>query len=57
MVTKETSQISQNVSKGLKDAVEKELIKKAKLGQYAIVQKDGKTVRILASALINDTKN
>ena len=36
----------------LRKAVKEELIRKAKLGQYAIVSINGKTVRVKASTLI-----
>ncbi len=40
----------------LKKAVRKELEKKAMLGQYAIIDRDGKPVRVKASELIKDSK-
>ncbi len=42
------------IEKESQNSVKKELIKKAKLGQYAIVQKNGKTIRILASELLKE---
>ena len=39
----------------LKKAVRKELEKKALLGQYAVIDRDGKPVRVKASELIKDS--
>jgi len=38
----------------LKKAVRNELEKKAKLGQYAVIDRDGKPVRVKASELIKE---
>ncbi len=54
MVAKNNSKMFNDAGIALQDAVKKELIKKAKLGQYAIVQKNGKTIRILASELLKE---
>ncbi len=40
--------------KALKVAVHEELLKKSKLGQYAIVERNGKPCRILASEIIKE---
>ena len=44
--------ITRQISESLKKAVRKELQKKAKLGQYAVIDRDGKPVRVKASELI-----
>ena len=46
--------VTRQVTKSLKKAVRKELEKKAKLGQDAIVARDGKPVRVKASELIKE---
>lgn len=40
--------------KSLQKAVRNELVRKAKLGYYAIVERDGKPVRVKASELIKE---
>ena len=49
MTTKETHNMALAGLKCLKKAVRKELEKKALLGQYVIINKDGKSCRVLAS--------
>jgi hypothetical protein len=48
MSTKKISERSEATWNCLKEAVYNELRKKALLGQYAIIQRDGKTCRITA---------
>lgn len=48
--------VTRQISESLQKAVRKELQKKAKLGQYAIVDRDGKPVRVKASELIKDNE-
>ena len=43
--------------KVLQDAVRLELEKKSRHGQYAIVNRDGKAKRILASTLLKEIKS
>jgi len=43
--------------KVLQDAVRLELEKKSRNGQYAIVNRDGKAKRILASTLLKEIKS
>ena len=47
---------TKNAAIALQEAVYNELLKKSKLGQYAIIEKDGKPCRILASEIIKDMK-
>jgi hypothetical protein len=46
--------ITRQISASLRKAVRNELKKKAKLGQYAIIARNGKPVRVKASELIED---
>jgi|GEM_PF-6858212 len=46
--------VTSQISESLKKAVRKELQKKAKLGQAAVIGCDGKPVRVKASELIKD---
>lgn len=44
----------EETGKILQKAVHEELLKKSKLGQYAIVERNGKPCRILASEIIKE---
>ena len=48
MGTKKISKMTLEALKCLQDAVREELEKKAKLGQYCIIRREGKTCRVLA---------
>jgi len=52
MTTKEMTQKANAGLSVLRKAVKEELTRKAKLGQYAIVKRDGRAMRIKASVLI-----
>ncbi len=54
MVNPETDKMFEQAGKIFQQAINEELLKKSKLGQYAIIEKDGKPCRILASELIKD---
>jgi len=47
-------EVTRQISESLRKAVRKELQKKAKLGHYAVIDRDGKPVRIKASELVED---
>ena len=49
MTTQETHEMALEALKCLQDAVREELQKKAKLGHYCIISRDGKTCRVLAT--------
>ena len=58
LTKEEVHKMALEIEKALQEAVKEELIKKAKLGQYAIVNLgDDKPHRILASELIKDDWN
>jgi hypothetical protein len=46
--------VTRQITESLEKAVRNELEKKAKLGQDAIIARDGKPVRVKASELIKD---
>ena len=48
MSTKKISKMTLEGLECLQDAVREELQKKAKLGHYCIIRRDGKTCRVLA---------
>ena len=51
-----TNSQKNKIEKLSQETIYEELIKKAKLGQYAIIQKDGKTCRVPAAELIKTMK-
>ena len=51
MVTKETHKMAIDAGKCLRKAVREELKRKALLGQYVIIERNGKACRILAKVL------
>ncbi len=53
MINESTKQAGQ----ALQEAVYEELVKKSKLGQYAIIEKDGNPCRILASDILKESQN
>lgn len=56
MVTKKTVPAEEQAKKAeqaLREAVHEELKRKSKLGQYAVIYKDGRPLRVPASELIN----
>jgi chaperone required for assembly of F1-ATPase len=54
MVTNTTKKMAQEAGQALQVAVYKEILKKSKLDQYAIIQKDGKPCRVPAKELIKE---
>ena len=54
MTNEQAGKTALQAEESLKKAVRKELQKKAKLGQYAVIDRDGKPVRVKASELIKD---
>ncbi len=56
MVSENTEKLSKEIGQALQEAVHNELVKKSKLGQYAIISRNGKTCRVLASEIINNQK-
>ena len=52
----EISKQREKIGQTLQLAVYEEILKKSKLGQYAIVERDGKTCRIPAKELIKTMK-
>ncbi|MCK5128113.1 MAG: hypothetical protein KAR42_17790 [candidate division Zixibacteria bacterium] len=48
--------VTRQISESLNKAVRKELQKKAKLGQDAVIDRKGKPVRVKASELIKDNE-
>ena len=56
MTNEQAGKTALQAEESLKKAVRKELRKKAKLGQYAIIDRDGKPVRVKASELIKDNE-
>ena len=56
MVRDNTDKMFKEAGKILHMAVQEELLKKSKLGQYAIIEKNGKPCRILASAIIKEAQ-
>ena len=51
-----TNSQKDEIEKLSQENIHKELIKKAKLGQYVIIQRDGKTCRVPAAELIKTIK-
>ena len=56
MTTKETHNMAVEGLKCLKKAVREELERKALLGQYAIINRDGKACRVLAKEALESIK-
>ena len=56
MTNEQAGKTALQAEKSLKKAVRKELQKKARLGQYAVIDRDGKPVRAKASELIKDNE-
>lgn len=56
MTNEQAGKTALQAEESLKKAVSKELQKKAKLGQYAVIDRDGKPVRVKASELIKGNK-
>ncbi len=56
MTNEQAGKTALQAEESLKKAVRKELQKKAKLGQYAVIDRDGKPVRVKASELIKDNE-
>jgi hypothetical protein len=54
MVSPKTDKMFEQAGEIFQQAINEELLKKSKLGQYAIVERDGKPCRILASELIKN---
>ena len=56
MTNEQAGKIALQAKESLRKAVWNELRKKAKLGQYAVIDRDGKPVRVKASELIKDNE-
>ncbi len=56
MTNEQAGKTALQAEESLKKAVRKELQKKAKLGQYAVIDRDGKPIRVKASELIKDNE-
>lgn len=56
MTNEQAGKTALQAEESLKKAVRKELQKKAKLGQYAVIDCDGKPARVKASELIKDNE-
>jgi hypothetical protein len=56
MVTKETHKMALRGKECLKKAVHEELKRKALLGQYVIITREGKTCRVSAKEALKMTK-
>ena len=56
IVSDKISKKSQEILDSMDRAVTKELEKKASLGQYAVIWRDGKAVRIKAEELLKEMK-
>jgi|LSQX01.2.fsa_nt_gb glucose-6-phosphate 1-dehydrogenase len=56
IVSDKISKKSQEILDSMDRAVTKELEKKASLGQYAVIWRDGKPVRIKAEELLKEMK-
>ena len=54
MTKDEVARITEHAGKVLQQAVREAIELKAKLGQYAIVSRDGKPCRVLASELLKE---
>jgi len=54
MTNEQAGKIALQAKESLRKAVWNELQKKARLGQYAVIERDGKPVRVKASELIKD---
>jgi hypothetical protein len=52
MITKETTEMARSGCECLKKAVQEEFRKKAMLGQYVIINRDGKPWRVLAKTAL-----
>jgi len=53
MTNEKTHEFAKNAEISLQKAVRKELIKKAKLGQKAVIYSNGKPLVVMASTLVN----
>jgi hypothetical protein len=56
MITTETDKMAIEAGKCLQKAVREELQKKALLGQYVIISRNGKTCRVLAKQALKMAK-
>jgi hypothetical protein len=56
MVTKETHKMALRAKECLRKAVREELQRKALLGQYVIISRNGKTCRVLAKEALKIAK-
>ncbi len=57
MVRDSTDKMFKEAGEMLQMAVYEEMLRKSKLGQYAIIEQNGKTCRILASEIIKNMHN
>ncbi len=56
MVSKETDKMAMDALKCLREAVREEFQRKALLGQYVIINRNGKTCRVLAKEALKIAK-
>jgi hypothetical protein len=57
MTTKQTSKMAKEALKCLREAVQEEFQRKALLGQYVIINRNGKACRVSAKQALKMTKS